>query len=47
MLPDGTRSSPPSYAFLCTTHFPPISLPALADGEYDVVILGTGLKECV
>jgi hypothetical protein len=22
------------------------SLPALADGEYDVVILGTGLKEC-
>ena len=22
-------------------------LPALADGEYDAIILGTGLKECI
>jgi hypothetical protein len=23
------------------------TLPALADGEYDAIILGTGLKECI
>lgn len=22
-------------------------MPALADGEYDVIVLGTGLKECM
>lgn len=22
-------------------------LPALADGEYDAIVLGTGLKECI
>ena len=48
MLPDGTRHLPPLYLCSATlTSLSFISLPALADGEYDVVILGTGLKECV
>ena len=48
MLPDGTRFyhiAP--FQFLSPHFIVSFSLPALADGEYDVVILGTGLKECV
>jgi hypothetical protein len=35
----------PAISTIAADFFDPVSLPALADGEYDVVILGTGLKE--
>jgi hypothetical protein len=46
MLPDGTRFDHITrFQFLSPHNIVSFSLPALADGEYDVVILGTGLKE--